>query len=650
MAASAPPATLLISPCEDEAPCQLPAWCSAPDTRLGDACTQILRQPVGAPPELILLGQRAWFHFGRRHFAKGGRQPDVELRTRTASRKQALLLRNWHGQVFIMDIGSSHGTFLGQRRLDAHAAKEWKPGITLFFADRNTETFQLVPGRLPIPANLPRAREKDLPNKHESSSASATKFIGARRMMAAQLGGVAVPRPHVEAAHESVDVCDISASKKSQMTAPEEPPLYPGDWKVPADGLSAIGWKPESSVQPTPSKSSVPQALTTSVHKADQEASLRRPALAVRMERKLNSEFGPDVVRNLHAWGPHYPCPDHGPGWQLSLYTRTSARFDPARPAIVLTAASMKSPSAIYLEWLSNIPARRLHLRLTAAPPEVAEPAASNLWQVDLALPAGSDLKVCMSLPEASTTSLPAQFFVRICSADPLSHHGIPLGFEFGSSLRPLSCQDAVWGLDESVIERAKEKAVQSETAESHRASPAATSPLSPETEGILSSTSCASHASTCIASSEDAEPKQHPATESQSKTCIKEQSKSCQRMGPDVVHAANSSKASVSNRDFISNYCKQLFSRSTHKVSRAREHSSPSSSESGRLSGRSSEEALMRLSAKDLLRHMKKGIQSRQLTSPDFRCGRLRAAYSEALEQLCEDPRHPKRRRRIHD
>ena len=70
---------------------------------------------------------------------------------------------------------------------------------------------------------------------------------------------------------------------------------------------------------------------------------------------------------------------------------------------------------------------------------------------------------------------------------------------------------------------------------------------------------------------------------------------------------------------------------------SRRRKRASPSSSvERDKKIGL--EDELMKLSALKLVAKMKADIVARRLRSPDFKNGRLRAAYSKALEQLCED------------
>ena len=652
--------TLLIAPCEDEAPCELPKWCSPPDGQLSDAGIEIWRIPACTAPEPIILGNRAWFHFGRRHTAataKAGRQPDVELRTCTASRKQALLLRNWHGQVFVMDIGSSHGTFLGHQRLQANVAKEWKPGVRVFFSDRSLETFELLPRRLRLPLLNPSLGSLDglvhdrVHGTARTGVSISAKFVGARRMMGAQLAQVAPDRRETDPGSYP----SRRAMERTEAVTASEPPLYPGEWQVSADGLSAIGWKPGEMERTASSETGSTRTRITERGSAG-SAALQRPALAVRMERKLRSQFGPDISRNLHAWGAHYPCPEHGPGWQFSLYTKTSAPFDPSRPATVLTAAVMKQ-DALRLEWLGNIPASRLHLRLTIAPPEVAEPAPVGLWQLDLPLPAEAESKACVFLPSSQRARLPSKFFVRICCKEALTHRGVPLGFEFASSLIPLSF-GGFWAIDQSSLEAASTMMpLGFESHESpHNPPSAGTSPVSPGTEGMLSSTSCASHASTLVASSDvsgrvhekpsgmSSDPPAHKAHASPQTAAV--ESMGSRLLPPPAKVQSKKSRTRVSNREFVTNYCQRFFAEQRSRK-RRQEHASDSSDECAPTHGNFSEEELMSLSPAQLLRYMRQGIRSHALTSPDFKCGRLRAAYSQALERLCDDGRIQKRSRR---
>lgn len=133
-------------------PCQLPMWCVIPNPDDIEVGVEILRRTVDkkVPPKRLLLGKRAWIMLGRRvdpkaaHVA-GGPQPDIGLATPRASRIHALALRNWKGELFLMDLGSPNGTFLDGVQLPKHEAIRWNVGARACFADDKTEAFELRP-------------------------------------------------------------------------------------------------------------------------------------------------------------------------------------------------------------------------------------------------------------------------------------------------------------------------------------------------------------------------------------------------------------------------------------------------------------------------------------------------------------------------
>ncbi|CAE8723772.1 unnamed protein product [Polarella glacialis] len=513
------PAVQLEQICDEPPPCELPAWCSAPDSGLLDADVEVWRVPQTAPPGtpgapggptpgVLLLGRRAWVHFGRRHQsgAKGGRQPDVELLTATASRKQALVLRNWHGQIFLMDLGSSHGTFLGRHRLQPNVPKEWRPGATVFFADRATETFELRPKGLKpssfvrstpalggfavqAPAVWPSgagisaiaaavaaataataatastttaaatsskpasskvstsASSSSLPQQPgptttaptpttptltTTSSSSSASFAGARRMGAVKLGEELKLRPKEqppEAVPQKSFQQDTETAACSTAEGIEDP-LYPGDWRVPADGLSTIQQQqiqqqqqhqqqqqqhqqqqqqqqqqataaasgleanlptasstsqtglttgtgnsqtthaaattattpktsattPNTQQQQQPQQQQQLQQTTAKPSKSASSAitpntsataaavpSRARPAGLGSLAARLERSFGDNPLEIFRELGPYYPCPRLGNDFQLSLWSKGSARVDRERPAVVVTAASFQA-------------------------------------------------------------------------------------------------------------------------------------------------------------------------------------------------------------------------------------------------------------------------------------------------------------------
>ena len=452
----APKDPVQLQSCDDEPPCELPSWCSPP---VSDATLEVWRIPSApdAAPEPILLGLRPWVHFGRRQQCKIHRQPDVELNTRTASRKQALLLRNFHGQVFLLDMGSSHGTFLGRQKLQAKIPKEWKPGVVVFFADANTETFELRPrqfghpfsGSVPgLPYAKPMVATGPTGIAGIASMVVGGNFAGARRMMGIQLGEEIAVKPKL--AKVEIDEEEQNDTTNEGNTEPSKAEkLYPGDWQVPADGLSEIGWKPESHQveEGTLSTNQVPTSEPAAVGTAVGKTPVDIGSLADRLQQVMSKYFGPDVIGTLRSKGPRYPCPDR-PDWQLNLWSGRSRPYDPAQPAIVVIKAAVRLSVGltrqVSLEWLSaNLPTEsQLLVRFTDAPLELAEPADGGRWQLDLPLMVSGNTGI-VSL--SSCQALPQKLFVRLCSCHSSRAADILPGGVFGSTLRPLDIEGDEW-------------------------------------------------------------------------------------------------------------------------------------------------------------------------------------------------------------
>lgn len=129
-------------------PCPLPMWCVIPN--YDDIVTHVeLRRCMvnAAAPKRILLGRRAWILLGRRLQppVPGVEDPDIGLASPRASKAHAVLMRNWQGKCFLMDLGSPNGTFLGNKKCPAKMACEWPVGVQAYFADNAKEVFELHP-------------------------------------------------------------------------------------------------------------------------------------------------------------------------------------------------------------------------------------------------------------------------------------------------------------------------------------------------------------------------------------------------------------------------------------------------------------------------------------------------------------------------
>ncbi|CAE7675935.1 unnamed protein product [Symbiodinium pilosum] len=142
-----------LMPSEKVPPCELPLWCVRPNPRDVEVLLEIVRHVQGSslPSKRMRLGRRAWALLGRRlHEAQaeearraGVPEPDIGLACPLSSKAHALVLQNWTGKIFLKDLGSAHGTFLGGVRLNPHEPFEWKAGMQAYFADASTEFFEL---------------------------------------------------------------------------------------------------------------------------------------------------------------------------------------------------------------------------------------------------------------------------------------------------------------------------------------------------------------------------------------------------------------------------------------------------------------------------------------------------------------------------
>eukprot|EP00927_Polykrikos_kofoidii_P071820 TRINITY_DN68029_c0_g1_i1.p1 TRINITY_DN68029_c0_g1~~TRINITY_DN68029_c0_g1_i1.p1 ORF type:complete len:550 (-),score=108.02 TRINITY_DN68029_c0_g1_i1:85-1734(-) len=199
-----------------KAPCDLPVWCVSPnpDDVVRDVEICRLTSSKGRTiSKRIRFGRRPWVLLGRRDGQALGPEPDIGLGATRASRKHAVLLRNWKGQIFLMDLGSSHGSYLGKTKLLPHTAVEWKVNRMAYFGDRAVELFQLLPAESP---------------SRDAASAAPVVLPSQDTKGNPQVNVVSKPPPRSEPPLRPL-------SPKKDTTAE---PLYPGEWHVPADGMS----------------------------------------------------------------------------------------------------------------------------------------------------------------------------------------------------------------------------------------------------------------------------------------------------------------------------------------------------------------------------------------------------------------------------
>jgi len=221
-------------------PCDLPVWCAVPNVDDIKVDVVLVRHTVAtSKTKRVDFGRRSWVLLGRRYSGVGGAEVDIGLASQRASRNHALLLRNWLGQVFLMDLRSSHGTFLDKKRLPPHVPFQWKVGAVVFFADDGVERFEMQAKALDSSnAAAPDADE----GKATRASAWLTEAVGAAAAKAKDLTAASAAARSA-AAPQNARTSQRSSTHGKKATDSAE--LYPDTWDVPADGLSSFySWRP----------------------------------------------------------------------------------------------------------------------------------------------------------------------------------------------------------------------------------------------------------------------------------------------------------------------------------------------------------------------------------------------------------------------
>ena len=176
-AAAAPPPPPLAAPAA--APTSsgppgfvVPQWCQLPR---GATCSaQLLVWRGAALLETVPIGGRGFFIAGRLA------ESDIVLEHASASRHHAAVLHHRSGAVYLLDLGSAHGTFLSGRRLPPREPALWADGTPCVFGAssrvyvlRVDASASLVPppadpvGTSMAPARLPPPSSRPPPSQQQ---------------------------------------------------------------------------------------------------------------------------------------------------------------------------------------------------------------------------------------------------------------------------------------------------------------------------------------------------------------------------------------------------------------------------------------------------------------------------------------------------
>jgi len=142
---------------------QPPSWCRAPR----DPQTQKFQVCFGSSESVVDIYDKAVYTIGR------GDTTDIQLRGDLGSRMHAALLQDVDGQKFLVDLKSTHGTFVDGRRLAPHQPSRLQPGVQVSFGSgAAVETAVLAGAGL---RESPLAKRAKMSNDESGSEDAAPK-------------------------------------------------------------------------------------------------------------------------------------------------------------------------------------------------------------------------------------------------------------------------------------------------------------------------------------------------------------------------------------------------------------------------------------------------------------------------------------------
>lgn len=115
-----------------------PKWCQVPTSARPQTLHAVVGESISGTA-LATLADKAVYTIGR---ADSG--VDVRLRGELASRMHAAICQDAEGRKFLVDLRSTHGTFLGGKRLEPHVPVRWQYQVRASFGQGpNAESLAL---------------------------------------------------------------------------------------------------------------------------------------------------------------------------------------------------------------------------------------------------------------------------------------------------------------------------------------------------------------------------------------------------------------------------------------------------------------------------------------------------------------------------
>ncbi|EOD28046.1 hypothetical protein EMIHUDRAFT_235244 [Emiliania huxleyi CCMP1516] len=156
----------------------VPPWCVVP----AQPCAARLLVTSGGVARIDRQGRPETLQIGMTRAVVAGRSPDADvvLEHPSASRRHAAVLHHASGAVYLVDLGSAHGTFLAGTRLPPHEPTVWADGTAARFGAAQTQHILLQRREsLPQPAALRPPPQPQPPSKAASTAAAAPQRLEA---------------------------------------------------------------------------------------------------------------------------------------------------------------------------------------------------------------------------------------------------------------------------------------------------------------------------------------------------------------------------------------------------------------------------------------------------------------------------------------